>query len=49
MLDFVDPPEQPTMHPVMSVDLQAAIGAIQWGVEEQLEVLKDKKQKLETG
>ena len=33
----------------MSVDLQAALGAIQWGAEERLEVLKDKKWKLETG
>ena len=49
MLDFIDPPKQPTMHPVMSADLQAALGAIQWGAEERLEVLKDKKWKLETG
>ena len=49
MLDFVDPPKQPTMHPVMSADLQAALGAIQQGTEEWLEVLKEKKWKLETG
>ena len=49
MWDFVDPPEQPAAHPVMSADLQAALGAIQWGVEERLEVLKEKKRKLETG
>ena len=35
------------MHPEMSADLPAALGAIQWGVEEQLEVLKEKKQKDE--
>lgn len=33
----------------MSADLQAALGAIHRGAEEQLEVLKDKKRKLETG
>ena len=49
MLDFVDPPKQPTMHQVMSADLQAALGAIQQGAEEGLEMLKDKKWKLKTG
>ena len=34
MLDFEDPSVQLTMHPVMSADLQAALGAIQQGVEE---------------
>ena len=34
---------------MMSADLQAALGVIQWGVEERLEVLKKKKRKLETG
>ena len=33
----------------MSADLQAALGAIQQGAEERLEILKEKKQKLETG
>ena len=37
------------MHPVMSADLQAALGAIQWGAEEWLEVLKKKKRKMGTG
>ena len=37
------------MHPVMSADLQVALGAIQKGAEERLEVLKDKKRKLEMG
>ena len=34
---------------MISPDLQAALGAIQQGTEEQLEVLKDKKWKLEMG
>ena len=33
----------------MSADLQVALGVIQWGTEERLEVLKEKKWKLETG
>ena len=33
----------------MSADIQAALGAIQRGTEERLEVLKEKKRKLETG
>ena len=49
MLELADPPLPSTTHPVMSADLQAALGAIQWGAEEQLEVLKDKKQKIEMG
>ena len=49
MLELVDPPVLSTTHPVMSPDLQAAPGSIQQGAEEWLEVLKDKKQKLETG
>ena len=47
MLYCVDPSEQAAAHPVMSADLQAALGAIQWGTEEWLEVLKDKKRQLE--
>ena len=33
----------------MSPDLQAALGTIEWGAEEQLEILRDKKRQLETG
>ena len=49
MLELEDPPVPSMTHPVMSVDLQEALGAIQHGAEERLEVLKDKKQKLEMG
>ena len=49
MLCCVDPPEQSKGHTVMSLDLQAALGAIQWGAEEWLEILKDRKRQLETG
>ena len=48
MLCCVDPPEQSTGHAVMSPDLQAALGAIERGAEEQLEILRDKKRQLET-
>ena len=47
MLYCADPPEQPAAHPVMSADLQAALGAIQRGAEETMEVLKQKKCQLE--
>ena len=43
MLCCVDPPEQPKGHTVMSPDLQVALGAIEWGAEERLEILRDKK------
>ena len=46
MLELVDSPVPSTTHPVMSADLQAALGAIQRGAKERLEVLKDKKWKL---
>ena len=46
MLYCVNPSEQPSAHPVMSADLQAVLGAIQRGTEEQLEVLKEKKCQL---
>ena len=49
MLCCVDPPAQSKGHTVMSPDLQAALGAIQRGAEEWLEILKDRKQQLETG
>ena len=49
MLELVDPLVPSTTHPLMSEDLQAALGAIQQGAEERLEVLKDKKRKLEMG
>ena len=47
MLCCVDPPEQSKGHAVMSPDLQAALGAIECGAEEQLEILRDKKRQLE--
>ena len=47
MLCCVDPPEQSKGHMVMSPDLQAALGAIEWGAEERLEILRDKKHQLE--
>ena len=31
----------------MSPDLQVALGAIEWGAEERLEILRDKKRQLE--
>ena len=46
MLYCADPPEQPAAHPVMSADLQAALGAIQQGAEERMEVLKQRKRQL---
>ena len=46
MLCCVDPSEQPAAYPVMSADLQAVLGTIQRGTEEQPEVLKDKKHQL---
>ena len=47
MLCCVDPPEQSKGHVVMSLDLQAALGAIERGAEERLEILRDKKRQLE--
>ena len=47
MLCCVDPPKQSKGHTVMSLDLQAALGAIERGAEERLEVLRDKKRQLE--
>ena len=41
MLCCVDPPEQSKGHAVMSPDLRAALGDIEQGAEERLEVLKD--------
>ena len=49
MLCCVDPPKQPKGHTVMSLDLQAALGAIERGAEERMEVLKQKKHQLEAG
>ena len=43
MLCCVDPPVQSTGHEVISPDLQAALGAIQQGAKERLEILKDRK------
>ena len=47
MLCCVDPPEQPKGHAVISPDLQAALGTIEWGAEERYEILRDKKRQLE--
>ena len=50
MLCCVDPPVPSTGHAVMSPDLQAALGTIQRGTKEWLEILKDrKKRQLEIG
>ena len=49
MLCCVDPSKQSKGHTVMSPDLQAALGAIKWGAEERLEILRDKKRQLEVG
>ena len=49
MSELVDPPVPAKAYPVMSKDLQKALGDIQHGAEEQLKVLKDQKRKLETG
>ena len=48
MLCCVDPPEQSKGHVVMSPDLQAALGTIERGAEERLEMLRDRKRQLET-
>ena len=49
IIELVDPPVLAKMHPVMSPDLQKALGAIQQGAEEWMEVLRDQKHKLELG
>ena len=46
MLCCVDPPEQSKGHAVMSPDLQVALGAIERGAEERLEMLRDRKRQL---
>ena len=46
MLCCVDPPEQSKGHAVMNPDLQVALGAIERGAKEQLEILRDKKRQL---
>ena len=47
MLCCVDPPEQSKGHAVMSPDLQVALGTIERGAEERLEMLRDRKRQLE--
>ena len=49
MSGFVDPPVPAKAHPVMSEDLQKALGDIQCSAEQWLEVLKAQKCKLQTG
>ena len=49
MLCCVDPPVPSTAHALMSLDLQAALGTIQQGADERLEILKDRKRQLEMG
>ena len=49
MLCCVDSPKQSKGHAVMSPDLQAALGAIERGAEERLEILRDRKWQFETG
>ena len=46
MLCCVDPPEPSKGYAVISPDLQAALGAIERGAEERLEILRDKKRQL---
>ena len=46
MVNVVDPPKLKGAHPVMSSDLKQALGAIQKGAEERLEVLKSKARKM---
>ena len=48
ILCYVDPSKRPAAHPVISTDLQAALGAIERGAKERMEVLKEKKCQLET-
>ena len=47
--NIVDPPKQPTRHPVISLALEKALSKIERGVEERLEAMRAEKQKLETG
>ena len=47
--DIVDPRKQKGKHPPMSVALEKVLSAIQQGAEEQLEVLKGQKKKIEEG
>ena len=47
MLCCVDPPKQSKGHAVMSPDLQAALGTIEQGAEERLEMLRERKRQLE--
>ena len=49
MLCCVDPPEQSKGHTVMSPDLRVALGTIERGAEERMEVLKQNKGQLEAG
>ena len=49
ILELVDPPIPTTEHPPISEDLQKALGDIQRGAEERLEVLKGQKRMLKTG
>ena len=49
MLELVDPPIPATEHPPISEDLQKALGDIQCGAEERLEVLNGQKRMLEAG
>ena len=47
--NIVDPPKQPTRHPVLSPALEKALSEIEQGAEEWLEAMRAEKQKLETG
>ena len=46
MVNIVDPLKPKGTHPVMSSDLEPALGAIQKGAEERLEVLRSKARKM---
>ena len=49
ILDVVDPPIPATKQPPISEDLQKALGAIERGVEQRMELLKGRKRELEAG
>ena len=49
IVDIVDPPQTRSRYPVMSPALQQAFSEIEKGAEEQLEVLRSKKEHVEAG
>ena len=49
IIEIVDPPVPTGRHPIMSPDLEKALGAIQRGAEEHLEVLRNQIKNFEAG